>query len=286
MSLSAARDILERCDLRASRLTLLPGKTDEVYSVHARGGDRFVLRLRRAGAMSSRAVRIQQKWLAAIAAHGEVIAPRAVRVMDDAALFTWVQGKRVRSARSFVRNDRLEAMGSAAALLHRQAAELRIGSLAGVRRMDAVHFRCHLKGWNDRIRAAIDDLGESRRHFGLIHGDLEPPNWVFHQGQARPIDFDMFGVGYYLFDLAQILWTHSMWPKYEQYRSRLLTAYGRVRPLSKAERKHIRTFEAIPLIEWITRRRREGTDRSRAELRRWLPATMKRLSELSEVAET
>jgi Ser/Thr protein kinase RdoA (MazF antagonist) len=280
MSLSAARDILERCGLRASRLTVLPGKTDEVYSVHAPGGERFVLRLRRAGAMNRSAARIQQNWLAAIAAQTDLVVPQVVRVMDDCALLTWIEGLRARSARSFVRSDRLEAMGAAAGSLHRHAERFRIGSLAGVRRMDADHFRCHLKGWNDRIRRAIDDLGESRRYFGLVHGDLEPPNWVFHHGNARPIDFDMFGVGYYLFDLAQILWTHSMWPKYEQYRARLLTAYERVRPLRKLERQHIRTFEAIPLIEWITRRRREGTSRSRAELRRWLPATMNRLATL------
>jgi Ser/Thr protein kinase RdoA (MazF antagonist) len=150
--------------------------------------------------------------------------------------------------------------------------------------MDAAHFRCHLKSWNDRIRAAALELGESRRHFGLIHGDLEPPNWVFHQGEARPIDFDQFGLGYYMHDLAQILWTHSMWPKYERYRARLLDAYERVRPLSAAERRHMRTFEAIPLIEWITRRRREGTKRSRMELRRWLPATMNRLEQLAALA--
>src|SRR5437763_73921 len=67
-------------------------------------------------------------------------------------------------------------------------------------------------------------------------------------------------------------------------RARLLTAYERVRPLSEKERRHLRAFEALPLIEWITRRRREGTVKSRRELRRWGPATMNRLAELQSLA--
>jgi Ser/Thr protein kinase RdoA (MazF antagonist) len=122
----------------------------------------------------------------------------------------------------------------------------------------------------------MTDLGESPRVFGLIHNDLEPPNWLFHHGEARPIDFDMFGAGYYLFDLAQVLWSHAMWPDYEGYRARLWTAYERVRPLQDMERQHARSFEALPLIDWLSRKIRIGAT---AELRHWLPATMKLLRE-------
>ena len=282
MSRSAARDILARCGLRASRLTRLPGRLGEVYAVDTRDG-RWVLRLRGADEMSECAARLQQRWLAAIASQTDLVVPTVVRLFDRAALLTWVEGSRARTARSFVQSHKLDAVGAAAAMLHRHAQPLQFRAYASVRRMDADYFRSHLRRWNDRIRAAADDLGESRRHFGLSHGDREPPNWVFHRGEARPIDFDQFGLGYYLYDLAQILWTHSMWPKYEQYRARLLATYEGIRPLSKAERRHLRTFEAIPLIEWITRRRREGTAKARAELRRWLPATMNRLAELEKL---
>jgi Ser/Thr protein kinase RdoA (MazF antagonist) len=289
---------LAAAGLRGVRLRQLPGNTDEVYAVCCDAG-RFVVRLR-ATPMSDAVARLQQCWLDSIARETDVVVPTVVPVqgracIDGAALFEWVEGRRARDARAFVHRRRLDAVATAIALLHRHAQGYRFRAVGGLPRFDADHFfgddSCvgapgrkrlsgrdfdHLRRWADRIRGAMADLGESRRVFGLIHNDLEPPNWLFHHGQARPIDFDMFGVGYYLFDLAQVLWTHALWEDFERHRARLLGAYERIRPLSDLERRHARSFEAIPLIDWISRKFRIGASE---ELRRWLPATMKRLRE-------
>ena len=100
-----------------------------------------------------------------------------------------------------------------------------------------------------RTRRAMNDLGESPQTFGLIHGDLGPANWVFLRGEARPIDFDEFGVGYFLFDLVQVLWTHSMWPDYDAHMSRLLESYESVRALDDP-----RTPSSSPLPDTPARR--------------------------------
>ena len=59
-----------------------------------------------------------------------------------------------------------------------------------------VVMRAHAK-----VCGAMERAGYGGDRYGLIHADLEPANWVFHGREARPLDFDEFGAGHYLFDL-------------------------------------------------------------------------------------
>ena len=171
------------------------------------------------------------------------------------------------------------------AIMHNAATRFRVRSAAGARRYDADHFfpadfsaalseRDHklLGRLEQRVRDAMRELGESRRRFGVIHGDLGPDNWVFFRTDPRPIDFEELGVGHFLFDLVQVLWTHLMWPDYDQHLARLLAAYERVRPLDDVERRHLRLFETLPLVDWMTRTLRANDT---AALNRWLAPTLK-----------
>ena len=208
----------------------------------------------------------------------------------EAALFTWVQGRRARGANGFVTPARLRAVGVAVAQLHRHAERFRIADTTGLRRFDVDFFfsadysllRAHdrelLKWLKQRTRRALNDLGESPRRFGLIHGDLGSANWLFHAGEARPIDFDEFGLGPFVFDLAQVLWTHSMWPRYDDYRRELFAAYESIRPLDEVERRHVRLLEALALLDWVNRTIRSN---DRASLKQWLAPTLKRVSALA-----
>lgn len=52
----------------------------------------------------------------------------------------------------------------------------------------------------------MDRWGQGREVYGLIHGDLGlDTNLLFWGGQARAIDFDDSGYGYYLYDLPLVL---------------------------------------------------------------------------------
>src|SRR5262249_24368986 len=117
---------------------------------------------------------------------------------------------------------------------------------------------------------------------GLIHGDLEPPNWVFHSGEARPIDFDEFGAGFFLFDLMQIVWTHALWPDYPQFRASLLEGYESVRPIAPDLKSLLDLFQAIAFFEWLNHRLSEGSD-AQSELRRWRGPTVRLIAGLCEV---
>src|SRR5689334_21833547 len=140
MSLAAARKILKRLGVRASVVARLPGRTDEVYDVRVSPRRRYLLRLRNPFSMNERAARVQQEWLAAIAHETDLVVPQVLHVREDAALFTWVVGEGVSSARAFVTRARLAAVGETAAKLHRHAASLQRDSFKGVTRLDEEHF--------------------------------------------------------------------------------------------------------------------------------------------------
>ncbi|MDQ8739313.1 phosphotransferase [Paenibacillus sp. LHD-38] len=57
-----------------------------------------------------------------------------------------------------------------------------------------------------RALSMMNDIEKSSGNWGIIHADLIPSNFVFHEQEARAIDFGACGVGYFLFDLG---WTFS-----------------------------------------------------------------------------
>src|SRR5206468_2403785 len=57
----------------------------------------------------------------------------------------------------------------------------------------------------EKVATAMECLQQVGGQCGLIHADLAPANWVFHEGEPRPIDFDEFGRGFFLADLLGVL---------------------------------------------------------------------------------
>lgn len=81
------------------------------------------------------------------------------------------------------------------------------------------------------MEQAMDRLGISAETWGLIHADLHLDNMLFANGEARPIDFDDSGFGFWLYDIAVALWElrlHNHWPAFRQA---FLEGYARYRPL-------------------------------------------------------
>lgn len=83
----------------------------------------------------------------------------------------------------------------------------------------------------ERLRHDLGALPKLPDRYGVIHADLTPENvLVRNDGQLVMIDFDDFGEGWHLFDLATILFFYQPHPQYENYRQSLLQGYASVRP--------------------------------------------------------
>lgn len=102
------------------------------------------------------------------------------------------------------------------------------------------------------VRWDLQALGEASRVFGLIHRDLQPENLVFGNNTVSAIDFESCGWGYYLYDLAILLWRlEELGDHGNELEAALLQAYRQVRSLSEGDEEYIQTFLAMLRAEKI-----------------------------------
>ncbi|MBP1989557.1 phosphotransferase enzyme family protein [Paenibacillus eucommiae] len=59
-----------------------------------------------------------------------------------------------------------------------------------------------LEAAGERAMSLLDTLPINKLTWGVLHGDIVPPNIVFVNGVANPIDFGASGFGFFLTDLA------------------------------------------------------------------------------------
>ncbi len=96
----------------------------------------------------------------------------------------------------------------------------------------------------ERVEQTMQDLGQGPSVFGLIHADFHLDNVIFDHGEARPIDFDDCGFGYWLYDMAVSLWLYRMKPDWPVWRAAFLTGYASVRPLPTDQLPYLDDFIA------------------------------------------
>lgn len=88
----------------------------------------------------------------------------------------------------------------------------------------------------------LEQLGASADVYGTIHADFTPENVLVHDGKLIVIDFDDFGDGWYLFDLATVLLWFLEHPQYETYRRALLVGYREHRELTAEHEALLQLF--------------------------------------------
>jgi Ser/Thr protein kinase RdoA (MazF antagonist) len=88
-----------------------------------------------------------------------------------------------------------------------------------------------------RIERTMADLGEGEVHWGLVHADLCPDNYVICGDEVRPLDFDLCGFSYYMLDVAYALLWYG-----PRNRRAFLEGYGRLWTLPEDHRRLIEAF--------------------------------------------
>lgn len=274
-----ARRALLDYDLGEVSLFPLQYIQNATWSVQCRGGQRYVLRIHAPRRHNTAAIRSELLWLEALHAEGGFVVPNPVRTRGEGlwttvsaegvseprvcTLLTWVPGR-------FARKKRTPAIlceiGRLMARLHQQASRYRIpGSFVRPRwdhrglfdrdaqtqvgwdRLTRRQER-HFQTVSERMSRILERLGTDRDVFGLIHADLIFSNVMFHHGEARPIDFDDCGFGYFLYDIAILLDRIEMREDYASLRAALLEGYRQIRPLAAEHEEYLDLFV---LARWV-----------------------------------
>ncbi len=280
---TVAEEALKQYGLSDARLRVLAQGHNQVYRVDVPGTGRFVLRMNTRSRISDGAIASQLDWLKALAQDASVVIPEPVP-LPDGALYTmvevagapqpwrcvvlrWVDGRHART----LTPAHMAAMGSTVAHVHRQSRQFGLppgftcprydwarlfgptsllGSAHGHTLMRPEDYAVLLHA-RDKISAAMSALGEQPDYFGVIHGDLSTRNFVFKQGQACLIDFDEFGLGYYLFDLmCTLMWSVDR-DDYRVLRDALLSAYERIQPLPQTTSEQQDVFLAACYVDYL-----------------------------------
>ena len=99
------------------------------------------------------------------------------------------------------------------------------------------------------VKQVMDEWGKGPEVYGLIHADLGlDANVLFWGGEARAIDFDDSGFGYYVYDLGIALDKCQEDEALPLYREALLEGYTLVRPLSKVQIQSLDLFLAASCV--------------------------------------
>jgi Ser/Thr protein kinase RdoA (MazF antagonist) len=81
------------------------------------------------------------------------------------------------------------------------------------------------------LRLDLSASEHDNRHYGIVHADFTPENVLVHDDTFHIIDFDDFGEGWYMFDLATVLFFYIPHARYVEYAHSLISGYRSVRDL-------------------------------------------------------
>ena len=242
--------------------------------------DRYLLRIHDPIEQPTDAIELEMAWLAAIRRDAALPVPEPVPTPKgklliqietpgiaekrDCTLLRWIKGRFVKRG---IRPHHFKAQGRLMAQLHNHAARWRPPKDLNKRRFDRDGLfsddagaglpnreawpllpKRYKEPFETVARVAeqvMDGLGKNPDVYGLIHGDCGvDANVLFHKGEARAIDFDGSGFGYYTYDLALALehcWDEAAYPR---YREALLEGYTEYRTMPDEQLKHLDLFLA------------------------------------------
>lgn len=278
-----AAGILPQWGLSVESIAWLSYSTNAVFLVHSGDGE-FVLRLNLSERVEETNLRSELEWLCAIRQNTNLLAPLPVSLSVDGVermyamsshellpsprivygtLFERIAGEE-KSATDLCTND-VYQIGCYLGRLHRDAqfyppagfdrprldSEGLFGADSPYRSANERHVlesaqREIFSAVAQQVRDVMTRLDSDADSFGLIHADLLAKNILFHGSTIAALDFEFCGWGYFLYDLAPLLWQlkGERAAEYAQLEDALWAGYTSVRTASSAQRKSLEAFIA------------------------------------------
>jgi Ser/Thr protein kinase RdoA (MazF antagonist) len=254
-------------------------------NVYASG--QYLLRIHEPGYQTPAAIELELDWLASMCRDADLPVPEPVLTLEGrqytqvavpgvpqeriCSLLRWVKGREIK--RDEIQPCHYKALGEFMARMHNHAANWqppaglskRNYDWDGLFRKEAEDGCFSSEAWSlvppeyirpfeiisEKVKQVMDKWGKGPDVYGLIHGDLGmEANVLFWNGDARIIDFDDSGFGYYIYDLSIVLEDsrdHQIQPR---FRDALLDGYTRLRTLSGDELGNIDLFLAAFAVYW------------------------------------
>ena len=256
----------------------VPGKIQKV-DANPYLSDRYLLRIHRGNYLSLKDVTSELQWLQALR-EADLPVPEAVSTLDG-ELATVVRGlgipePRVCSLTRWVHGEsekpmNLKNIGRLMARVHSHAEQWQppenftrprwdwnglFGEGAGysinngdrIWQLTPQPYRHLFQAVGDRVRRAMDTIGQDPKQFGLIHGDWCPGNLLASHDEVRVIDFADCGYGYWVQDIAMFISYFSYNPEVPKYLTLLIEGYAEVRALPAKQLLYIDTFIALQQV--------------------------------------
>jgi Ser/Thr protein kinase RdoA (MazF antagonist) len=95
-----------------------------------------------------------------------------------------------------------------------------------------------------KSKKMMESLGKGKDAYGMIHADLFPENVIFKGGQARLIDFEDCGYGYWMWDIGMALHPWAWTEKWDEMREAFLAGYTQIQPIPDSQLQHLDLFIA------------------------------------------
>lgn len=240
--LGLARDVIELWGLGASHLSWLGYSSNAVFKVSASCGI-YVLRLHLPGRVHAARLASELTWLQNLRLNTDLLAPAPVPLQDNAAvvlftslrpaqlapdavfcsLFRYIDGES-KPAKELTADD-VHAVGVYLGALHREGQfEPPAGFMRPRMDWEGLFGEESLYALQDsivtttaeqadtfeqaenRVRTVMTAIDRGPDTFGLIHGDLLAKNILHCGDQLAALDFEYCAWGYFLYDLAPLLW--------------------------------------------------------------------------------
>jgi Ser/Thr protein kinase RdoA (MazF antagonist) len=248
--------------------------------------DQYLLRIHHPGYQSAEAIELELAWLAAMCRDTNLPVPHPVPTTDgrlltqvsipgipgkrNCSLLRWLKGRFLTKG---IGPNHYRAQGRLMARLHDYAAHWQPPSGLTKRRYDwnglfkddsgtgmpandawallPQTYRESFEIVAQRVKQVMNVLGQGPDVYGLIHADLGvDSNVLFWQGEARAIDFDESGFGYWVYDLAIALEHCREDAQYPEFRDALLDGYAEMRSLPEGHLEHLELFAAAFDVYW------------------------------------
>jgi Ser/Thr protein kinase RdoA (MazF antagonist) len=278
-----AMDVLPKYGLNVDNIRRISESVNTVFQMEI-DGLKYTLRIHPPNQRSSTEIQAEILWLLALRTDIGLGVPEPIPAKDGTyvqevpfpkkphlrqiVLFKWLDGTALNDNLSPVT---MELAGSFMARLHNHTKRLKLPD--GISRQH--------NNWDDTwvwmnekyiptkslttddynicvttSKAVLENIGGFTQDtdYGLIHFDLHPWNFLFHQGEIRAIDFDECQYAPFLYDIAVPLSYLTERQDYEDLKSGFLRGYSKERRLPQKHEAGLELFMAIchlNMIAWI-----------------------------------